>query len=272
MGRVLRWGSRILLLVLIMDLIYVASIWPNWQQLAHGAIPKSRFMDHYLAVRAMNRWPGLRWDPVPMSQIPRYMQRAVIVAEDSRFYQHDGFDLIAIKDAFDYNLEKGRIVFGASTISQQTVKNLFLTPSRDPVRKWHEALLTWGLEHYLTKRRILEIYLNTAEFGRGIYGVDAASRAYWGIPVSQLSVVQAAELAASLPSPVKNNPAHRGVFFVHHTQKILNLLARQFEIPAETQDSGLNAEHPSAAVPPAENNGTTPAPVQDQPIGPLRTI
>ncbi len=228
-------------------------------------------MDHYQAVRAANHWPRLRWDPVPLSQIPKYMRRAVIVAEDSRFYENDGFDLIAIKDAFDYNIEKGRIVFGASTISQQTAKNLFLTPSRNPVRKWHEALLTWGMEHHLTKNRILEIYLNTAEFGRGIYGVDAASRAYWGIPVSQLSVVQAAELAASLPSPVKNNPAHRGVFFVHHMHKILSLLARQYEVPSGTRNTGLNTDHPATLVPPA-NNTTTPAPIEDESIGPLRTI
>lgn len=270
--RLLRWGFRLLLLFLVVDLIYVASIWPDWQWLARGPIPKSRFMDHYLAVRAANHWPRMRWHPVPLSQIPRSLQRAVIVAEDSSFYENDGFDLSAIKDAFDYNLEKGRVVFGASTISQQTVKNLFLTPSRTPIRKWHEALLTWGLDHHLTKRRILELYLNTAEFGRGIYGVDAASEAYWGVPVSQLSVVQAAELAASLPSPVRNNPAHRGVFFVHHAEKILNLLARQFEVPPESQDTGLNAENPSTTAPPAGTGTPPPAPAEDQPTEPLHTI
>ena len=268
--RILRWGLRILLLIMVVDLVYVATLWPNWQQLAKGPIPKSRFMEHYLAVRAAKHWPPMRWDPVPISQIPLAMQRAVIVAEDDSFYENDGFDFAAIKDAFDYNLEKGRIVFGASTISQQTVKNLFLTPSRNPIRKWHEALLTWGLGHHLTKRRILEIYLNTAEFGRGIYGVEAASEAYWGIPVSQLTVVQAAELAASLPRPVRNNPAHRGIFFVHHAEKILNLLARQFEIPPESQDTGLNENRPVFPAPPAGSNG--PAPVEDRSSGPLRTI
>src|SRR3989344_4380351 len=141
--------------------------------------------------------PRLRCQPVALTTIPRHMQRAVILAEDSRFYEHSGFDLIAFREAMDYNLEKGRFVFGASTISQQTVKNLFLTPSRNPLRKWHELILTWGMEQSLRKRRILEIYLNVAEFGPGLYGVQAATQAYWGLNVDQLSPAEAAQLVAT---------------------------------------------------------------------------
>lgn len=241
--RAVRWVLRVIVLFVVADLVYLASLWPNWQQLEHGAIPETRFMRHYLSVRSANHWPRMRWNPVPLWEIPGYLQRAVIVAEDSRFYEDDGFDFTAMRDAFEYNLRKGRIVYGASTISQQTAKNLFLTPSRTFLRKGNEALLTWGLVHHLGKRRILEIYLNTAEFGRGIYGVAAASQAYWGIPVSRISLVQAAQLAASLPSPVRNNPAHRGAFFLHHFRKIYNQLVRLYGGPSEGPNPGMKAQN-----------------------------
>lgn len=225
--RYLRWGLRIFLLLLIVDLIYLAMIWPDWKKLAHGDIPSSSFMQLYVQQQAERDWPKLRWQPVPLAKIPRYMLRAVLVAEDSRFYEHSGFDLIAIREALDYNLGRGELLVGASTISQQTVKNLYLSPSRNPLRKWHEMVLTWGLENNLRKSRILELYLNIVEFGRGIYGVQAAAQAYYGVDVAQLSVEQAAELAASLPSPVKSNPATRSERFLRRSQRILDLLARE---------------------------------------------
>lgn len=231
-GRILRWAYRLALLLVIADLVYLALIWPDWKPYIQGPIPKSRFIQAYEEQRGTHHgWPALRWQPVPIASLPPAMLRAVIVAEDSRFYSHGGFDIAAIREAFDYNLDKGRIVRGASTISQQTAKNLFLTPSRNPIRKWHELVLTWALEQNLRKQRILEIYLNSVEFGQGIYGVEAAAQSYWGISAAQLSVVQAAELAASLPSPVKNNPVQRTPFFVKHSQRILSLLGRDFPVP-----------------------------------------
>jgi monofunctional biosynthetic peptidoglycan transglycosylase len=120
----------------------------------------------------------------------------------------------------EYNFSKKRLIFGGSTISQQTVKNVFLSPSRNPLRKWHELLLTIGMERNLSKQRVLEHYLNLAEFGRGIYGVDAAARYYWGKPASRLTDRQAIELAATLPSPVKNNPKTRTRSFENRVKKI----------------------------------------------------
>ncbi len=234
-----RWWLRIVLVLLVVDLSYMTYIWPDWSRLAAGPIPKSSFIHAYEQRRVEKKWPPLRWSPVAFSAIPKSLQRAVIVAEDSRFYTHNGFDLIAIKDAWDYNMERGQVLFGASTISQQTAKNLFLNPSRNPVRKWHELILTLGLEHHLSKQRILDLYLNSAEFGRGIYGVQAASEAYWGIPVEQLSVDQVAELAATLPGPVKNNPATRSEFFLRRTKKILGLLGPRYTTPEETLDAGV---------------------------------
>jgi monofunctional biosynthetic peptidoglycan transglycosylase len=225
--RSLRWASRILLILLIADLVYLGMIWPDWKKLAEGEIPQSSFMQLYVEKQAKRGWPNLRWQPVAQTKIPRHMLRAVLVAEDSRFYSHSGFDLIAIREALDYNFGRGELLIGASTISQQTVKNLYLNPSRDPLRKWHEAVLTFGLEHNLRKSRILELYLNVTEFGRGIYGVQAAAQAYYGVDVGALSLAQAAELAASLPSPVKNNPATRTERFQKRSQRILDLLMRE---------------------------------------------
>lgn len=249
-GRVLRWTTRIFLLLIIIDLFYLGLTWPDWKKLATGPIPKSAFMLAYEKQRAEHKtWPRLRWQPVPMSSIPKYFARAVILAEDSRFYEHNGFDLIAFKEAMDYDLREGRLVLGASTISQQTVKNLFLSPARTPLRKWHELILTWGMEHNLTKRRILEIYLNVAQFGRGIYGVQAASQAYWGVAPEQLSVAQAAELAASLPGPVKNNPVTHTRYFERRSKKILSLLERY---PGDAIDA-VRERPPELFAPPPDN-------------------
>lgn len=246
-ARALRWGLRLLLLALVVDLVYLAATWPDWERLARGPVPKSNFISMYEERVRDGQAPPLRWQPVALAAIPKHVQRAVILAEDSRFYEHSGFDLIAFKEAMDYNLSEGRLVFGASTISQQTVKNLFLSPARNPLRKWHELILTWGMEQHLSKRRILEIYLNVAEFGPGIYGVQAAARAYWGVDVGRLTPVQAAELAATLPSPLKNNPATRTERFEKRARRIYALLRR---FPGEAAEAvyGSLPTAPAAAA------------------------
>lgn len=261
-GRVLGWAWRLLLILLIVDAFYLAVTWPDWGALARGAVPKSRFIRDYEARAADDKkLPRLRWQPVALSTIPKHLTRAVILAEDGRFYGHSGFDLQAFREAMDYNFEKGRLARGASTISQQTVKNLFLSGSRNPLRKWHELVLTWGMEQHLKKHRILEIYLNVAEFGRGVYGVQAASQAYFGVSVERLTPRQAAELAATLPGPTKHNPATRTRFFDKHTAKILSLMQR---FPGDAADT-INA--PGSGPAPAleairDENG--PAPVEDR--------
>ena len=225
--RLSHWLLRIALLLLVIDLIYVASIWPDWRKISHGAVPKSNFIQLYESQQADRNWPPLQWQPAALTDIPRHLLRAAIVAEDSRFYEHSGFDLIAIREALDYNLGQGEFLLGASTISQQTAKNLFLSPSRDPLRKWHEVLLTWGLERNVRKSRILDLYLNVAEFGRGVYGVRAAARTYYNLEPASLSLEQAAALAATLPSPVKHNPMTQTERFQKRTQRILDWLNRE---------------------------------------------
>ena len=245
---VLRWVFRIFLILVIADLIYLSFIWPDWKALAQGDIPKSSFMQLYSEKRLERGWPPLRWQPVAHSKIPRHMMRAAILAEDSRFYTHSGFDLIAIREALGYNLGRGELVVGASTISQQTVKNLYLNPSRDPLRKWHEVVLTGALEQNLRKSRILELYLNVAEFGRGIYGVQAAAQAYYGVDVGMLSLTQAAELAATLPSPVKSNPLTRTERFQRRSQRILDLLTREQSAQLATGSATMLTENTPPAV------------------------
>lgn len=217
----LTWGWRILILIFIMDTGYLVGIWPDWSIYKEGPIQQSNFIQTYITRQYHNKnWPNLKWQPVSINQIPDHVARAIIIAEDARFYSHSGIDTAALKDAMEYNLEKKRFAYGGSTISQQTIKNIFLSPSRNPLRKWHEFVLTIGMERNLGKKRILELYLNLAEFGRGVYGVNAAAWRYWGKPVSRLTQRQSIELAASLPSPVKHNPYTRTASFKKRVKKI----------------------------------------------------
>lgn len=140
-----------------------------------------------------------RW--VPYERISSNLKRAVVAAEDARFLDHEGFDWEMIEKAMAKNERRGRVVAGASTISQQLAKNLFLSGERSWLRKGQEAIITWMLETVLGKRRILELYLNFAEWGNGVFGAEAAARHHFGIAASALSPDQAAWLAVILPSP-----------------------------------------------------------------------
>ncbi len=219
--RIIRWSLRILVIVFVMDTGYLIGIWPDWALYTNGPIQQSNFIRQYIFDSYQHSdWPELIWKQKPLKQISKHMIRAIIVAEDSRFYSHSGIDLEALKAAMEYNLSEKRFIYGGSTISQQTVKNIFLSPSRNPLRKWHELVLTISMERNLSKKRILELYLNVAEFGRGIYGVEAAARFYWGISASKLSVKQAIQLAATLPSPATHNPGSRTSVFNNRVARI----------------------------------------------------
>ncbi len=128
----------------------------------------------------------------------------MVIAEDDKFWGHDGFDFEAIKDRAREG-HRGKDPFGMeeAPITQQLAKNLFLSPSRNPIRKLREFVLTWRLERALTKKRILELYLNVVEWGNGVFGAEAAARHYYGKPASELSPEEAAHLAVVLPSPQK---------------------------------------------------------------------
>jgi monofunctional biosynthetic peptidoglycan transglycosylase len=163
------------------------------------------FMDRYLEK------PGakLRHTWVPYSRISEHLKRAVVAAEDAKFLDHEGFDWEAITKAIQKNESRGKVVAGASTITQQLAKNLFLSGSRSWLRKGQEAAITWMMERTLSKRRILEIYLNVAEWGEGIFGAEAAARHHFGVPAAALTPEQAAWLAAILPSPKRYERGRR---------------------------------------------------------------
>ena len=144
---------------------------------------------------------------VPYSRISQSLKRAVLVAEDAAFWDHEGIDLEELRKSIEINWEQGRAVRGASTITQQLAKNLYLSPSRDPVRKLRELIIARRLEAALPKARIFEIYLNVIEWGDGIWGAEAAARTYFGIPASALNRQQAALLAGAIINPRVLNPA-----------------------------------------------------------------
>jgi monofunctional biosynthetic peptidoglycan transglycosylase len=217
----LRYAFYALALLLVIDAGYILGLLPDWEHYQNGPIQKSNFMKTYEFRHASDAGlPRLQWRPVPLSRISRHLARAVIVAEDARFYEHEGIDAEALKKAMEYNITNLKWAYGGSTISQQMIKNMLLSPSRNPLRKWHELWLTIDLERHVSKRRILEIYMNVAEFGQGIYGAEAGARHYWDKPAAVLNPSEAIELAASLSNPVRNNPATRTAHFQRQVRKI----------------------------------------------------
>jgi monofunctional biosynthetic peptidoglycan transglycosylase len=166
-----------------------------------------------------------RW--VPLARISPYAIKAVIIAEDDKFWSHEGFDFTAIQKALEKDLKKGKLKAGGSTISQQLAKNLYLSPSKNPIRKIKEAILTWRIERHLSKRRIIEIYLNVAEWGEGVFGIEAAANRYFGKPALLLSAEEAAKLAAVLPNPRRFDPTGSGRYVVSRSDRIYQIMVRR---------------------------------------------
>lgn len=163
----------------------------------------------------------LDWIPVPLSSIAPEMARAAVVAEDARFWEHGGVDWDALRGAVEKNWEKGRLKVGGSTITQQLAKNLYLSPARTPWRKLRELAIARRLEARLSKKRILELYLNVIEFGPRTFGVEAAARRYMGKPARELSREEAARLAAVIPSPRVYDPLRYPDRVARRAQQIL---------------------------------------------------
>lgn len=162
----------------------------------------SSFMQDRLEIIQQKRPDAeLKYKWVNYEKISIHLKRAVIASEDAKFLEHEGFDWEGIQKAYAKNLKKGKIVAGGSTISQQLAKNLFLSTQRTPWRKAQEAVITLMLEKMLSKRRILEIYLNVIEWGNGVFGAEAAARHYYKTSASKLSSGQSAKLAAMIPNP-----------------------------------------------------------------------
>jgi monofunctional glycosyltransferase len=218
----LRWIGYAFLLALIV--VVAVQFWflvHIWYWADHN--PESTaFMRARLAIERKDD-PGTRlahrW--VPYNRISSNLKRAVVAAEDDKFMDHRGFDWEAIQKAHEKNVREGEIVAGASTIPQQLAKNLFLSGHRGWLRKVQEAVITAMLETVLTKRRILEIYLNIAEWGDGVFGAEAAARYHYGVSAAALTPAQAARLAVMLPSPRSYPPGRDTLYLQQRTAVIL---------------------------------------------------
>lgn len=162
---------------------------------------------------------------VRLEDVSDNLVMAVMASEDNRFLDHKGFDRVEIKKALDEK-KSGKRVRGASTISQQTAKNVFLTPSKTLFRKGLEAYFTVLIEKIWGKRRIMEVYLNVAEMGKGIYGAEAAARYYFNVPASKLTAHQASLIAACLPGPLNRDPAHPSKYMRQRSAQIVSLMGK----------------------------------------------
>ncbi len=231
------------------EILFLAWYWiiPDWQGMREGRTPESALIKDYLDKREDDpKLPPLRWKAIT-KPVPKSISKVFLFAEDSRFYEHDGFDYEAIAAAVEYNWKKGKVLRGASTISQQTAKNMFLSLSRNPLRKWHEVLLTYMLEAKLEKNQILQTYLNVAEFGTGIYGIEAAAQAYFHRSASSLSQEQAIQLAASLPSPKKHNPRSMTKSFQKRARRVATAIRMVDQYAYGKKDSGASSALPTSA-------------------------
>jgi monofunctional biosynthetic peptidoglycan transglycosylase len=220
--RVLRFAGWVaaaaIAIFLAVQLSFLVRVW-WWRD--HDPEATAFMKSRLTQMRVKNPQAQLQHRWVAYSRISENMKRAIVVAEDSRFVDHEGFDWDAIEKAREKNQKKGRIVAGGSTISQQLAKNLFLSPSRTPWRKGQEALITVMIEHLMDKRRILEIYLNVIEWGDGVFGAEAAARHYYGVPASALGAEPAARLAAIVPDPRRYDHNRASAFISRKTQTIL---------------------------------------------------
>jgi monofunctional biosynthetic peptidoglycan transglycosylase len=194
--------------------------------------------------RAAGRTPRRiqRW--VPLARISRHLIDAVVAAEDPKFFGHEGLDWTAIRESVELNVRKGRFARGGSTITQQLAKNLFFTTRKSITRKLRELVVTRWLEADLSKRRILELYLNVIEWGDGVYGCAAAAQRYYGKSVSDLDEAEAAGLAAMVPSPRRINPRVNPARHARAQQRILRLMGARGPLKRRTAHLGVEPPEP----------------------------
>jgi len=229
-GRAVRAAALTLLAALILSIAWLLFVWPPPSWWRHHWPAETAFMRMRDGQGRFDTIPR-NYQPVALDSISDWVERLVLIGEDDAFYQHTGLDYNQLRDALGYRrpsfswdaaedrAELWRVVLraresdeglrGASTITQQLAKNLYLSPSRNPLRKVKEAVIAWRLERALKKDRILELYLNVAELGPNVWGVEAASQRYFRRGAARLSQEQAALIAATLPHPLSSNPGFR---------------------------------------------------------------
>lgn len=197
--RFLLWlvGLPLALVLLLQAWYFIQVCW--WVN--HNPTSTSFMRDQLDKLQQKNPQARLQHQWVPYNRISNHLKRAIIASEDANFAEHEGVDWAALQKAYEKNAKKGKVVRGGSTITQQLAKNLFLSGERSYARKAQEMAITFMLEAVMDKRRIFEIYLNVAEWGNGVFGCEAASRKYFGVPAASLGPAEAARLAVMLPNP-----------------------------------------------------------------------
>jgi monofunctional biosynthetic peptidoglycan transglycosylase len=215
---------------------------------------------------------------VPYTRIAQNLKRAVLVAEDDAFWQHEGIDMEQLKIAIRNDIEKGQAIRGGSTITQQLAKNLYLSPSRDPVRKLRELIIARRLEAELSKARILEIYLNVIEWGDGIWGAEAAARSYFGSSAASLGPDQAALLAGAIINPRVYSPAHPNTRLLRRQRIILSRMGGYVPPPAvpvvneQPQPSDATTGEAAGPLPTDAEPAVGPDPTEPEPLEPAEPI
>jgi monofunctional biosynthetic peptidoglycan transglycosylase len=231
-----RWLILVLMPFAFLFLVY--TLWmPDISKLKKENPKKTSFMqlrEKEWREKGSRTRMNQKW--APLSRISPFLVKAVLIAEDDKFWSHEGFDYEEIQKAIEKDIKSRRFKFGGSTISQQLARNLYLSPAKNPLRKIAEAFITWRMEKVLTKRRILELYLNVAEWGDGIYGAEAASRHYYGKPSSELTPHEAARLASVLPNPRRYSPAGDQRYVVHRSNLIYNIMVRRGIVAPEYEE------------------------------------
>jgi monofunctional biosynthetic peptidoglycan transglycosylase len=243
--------------VVLAGLIALQFIYPNVSKLKRRNPRLSALMKYRMA-QWKREGKKYRIDRiwVPCKAISPYLIKAVLIGEDDKFWHHEGFDYEAMEKAVEKDIKAGRFKLGGSTITQQLAKNLYLSPSKNPIRKIREAIITWRLERALSKRRILEIYLNVAEWGpRGIFGIEAAARHYYGKHASELGPEEAAQLAAVLPNPRRFNPLGDSRYVRYRSHLIYRIMVRRGIVVPEYEESEREGR---AATPEATQPLNTP--------------
>jgi monofunctional glycosyltransferase len=241
-GRVLGWMLKAVIAAAAVVFAAISYLWltlPDVRELQTGRPASTAFMTlRAEEARREGRTPRMvqRW--ASYSQISPVLKRAVLVAEDAGFWKHEGVDYEEIRLALEANWTRGTPLRGASTITQQLAKNLYLSPSRSPLRKLTELFITRRLEAELTKGRILELYLNVIEWGDGIWGAEAAARTYFQTSASVLQPDQAALLAGAIINPRVYSPAHPNARLLRRQQIILTRMGLRDYTPPSLPDGG----------------------------------
>jgi monofunctional biosynthetic peptidoglycan transglycosylase len=197
---------------------------------------------------AKGRKLDLRWTWVPADAISENLKSAVVTAEDDTFYRHDGIDRDALRSAFKRDRKEGKLSVGGSTIDMQLARNLYLSPSKNPLRKLKEILIARRLDRTLGKRRVLELYLNVVEWGKGIFGCEAAARAYFSKSCADLNADEAVAMAVVLPNPRRWDPSKPGRYVERNSARIVNRMVASGLWPEKNEDDE-SAPEPEVMAP-----------------------